>query len=851
MVDHKRMQVFLGAGLVAFAAGFGPMAAADILGETDSCLSGKLQRAELQQLEQSAAMDEATGKDLRNFPRDRVVDYLHMLLEMRFENLNDMRFSATETLRMKPIGKATQAITLDAVGLDITSLTYAGSAVEYYNDGEELTIRFDPPLALGKEHEIIIEYICDHPYAGLFFTPASADVPDYTAEVHTQGQAITSRHWFACHDSPNERMSTELIVDVPSGFSVSSNGRLVSQSDNGDRAIWHYLQGKSHVSYLVSLVIGKFDIVEIPHSRLPMQVWVPQGLGDKVMQTYGRTGEMIDLFEDRFGIAYPWARYDQVLAKNFGSGGMENTSVTTMYPSAVLDKAALLDKDLESLIAHELCHQWTGDMYTCKEWAHLWLNEGWATFGSALWFEYRDGEDGYLDSMRHNFNRVSLRDKAGQGLPMVSPVYEHPRETFRRAANPYPKGASIIHMLRRMMGDETFFEGVSVFMNRHALGVVETNDFRYAMEEVSGLGLEWFFEQWCYRPGVPELEINVKYDGKTRDLLIDIKQTQLIGEGSPAYQFTLPIFVRTNLGDNTYQIKVSEKETSYQTILDAPPILVAVDAYLHVLKKVKVDKPLAMWITQVNDGPTIAARHEAIAALSEIDSPETIELLAAIIRDESTRHTLRNTAIDSLADFGSDQARDELLAIAMSDIKEAKVRVTLVKQLNNFDKDKVVDFLVKTAGEDPSYATRIAAIEGLAHHEAKDHADLIADLVNFKSQHENVRKAALKALVKFDDPRGLDLAIKYAAYGNLDRARPSAIETIGKLAEHDKDKAVEVLLALLTDPERRAVRAAGSALSDVGDERAIEPIRAIYESNPNPQLRESAEKWLKKLEEDS
>ncbi len=200
----------------------------------------------------------------------------------------------------------------------------------------------------------------------MFFTPSSSEAPHYTAEVHTQGQTTGNRHWFIGHDAPNERMTTELIVDVPAGFSVSSNGRLVGSLQDGDRAIWHYLQDTPHVSYLVSLVIGKFDIVRIPHSRVSMQVWVPEGLGDQVMQTYGRTGEMIDLMERRFGTPYPWDRYDQLVVKNFGSGGMENTSATTMYPTAILDERALLDSDLDGLIAHELAHQWTGDMITCK-----------------------------------------------------------------------------------------------------------------------------------------------------------------------------------------------------------------------------------------------------------------------------------------------------------------------------------------------------------------------------------------------------------------------------------------------------------------------------------------------------
>ncbi|MCH7849590.1 MAG: HEAT repeat domain-containing protein, partial [Planctomycetes bacterium] len=502
----------------------------------------------------------------------------------------------------------------------------------------------------------------------------------------------------------------------------------------------------------------------------------------------------------------------------------------------------------QGLISHELCHQWTGDLITCKSWAHLWLNEGWATYGAALWFEHRDGEDGYLDAMRSNFRRVTARDKAGQGLPMVSPVYEHPRETFRRAANPYPKGASILHMLRRMLGDELFFQGVHLYMNRHALGVVETNDFRYAMEEVSGLGLEWFFEQWCYRPGVPELSVDVRYDGKSRELLVDIEQTQHIDEQAPAYRFTLPIFVRTAEGDRTFDIEVQEQQTSYRAVLDSPPTIVAVDPYLHVLKKITVQKPQAMWTTQAIEGPSIAARRAALQALEDVDSPETIELLSSIIRDESQRHTLRNTALDSLAKYGSAQAKAELLAIANDGVAEARVRSSIVGKLTKLEKDDVVELLANIAANDPSYATRVAAIDGLAHHEAAEHADLIAQLADFPSQHDQVRQAALRALAKLDDARGLELAMKYAAYGNVDRGRPTAIETIGKLAEHDQDTAVAYLLELLNDPERRSVRAAAAALADIGDERAIAPIRAMAESHPNPQLRESAEEWLEKLE---
>lgn len=817
----------------------------------DGCLAHRLEQQRATTQPASMAWDEKTGRDLRNFPPDRVVDILHMKLQMRFEDLNDQKFTATQTLAVSPIGSPVAALTLDAVNLKINSVKIDGKPVEFSHDGQRLSMRFDPALKPGERKEIIIDYLCDHPIDGMTFTPARPEAPNYTAEVHTQGQSTGNRHWFICHDWPNERMSTELIVDVPASFQVSSNGKLVSNLTTGDRAVWHYLQEKPHVAYLVSLIIGKFEVVEVPYSHVPLKVWVPVGLGNQVQQTYGRTGEMIDLFEKRLGIAYPWDRYDQLCVKNFGAGGMENTSATTMYPTAILDKTALLDGDLDGLISHELCHQWTGDLITCKSWADIWLNEGWATYGSALWNEHRFGQDGYLDSVRGNAG-VARRDKTTGEIAMCSPIWTDPDETFRRPGNPYPKGASILHMLRMMLGDEVFFKGVALYMNRHALGVAETSDFRYAMEEVSGKGLEWFFDQWCYRPGCPELKVEVKYDGEKRDLMVEVEQTQKIDASTPAFRFTLPVVARTASGDHEFDIDVTERTTTFRTTLDGPPSIVAVDPNLCVLKTITCEKPLAMWMEQARSGggggPTIPARHEAIEAIGKTDSPETIALLVQIIQNEKERYSIRNTAVDALAGLGSSEAKDALLAIVKTGVTEARVRSNLVEKLRKYDKEKVVDLLVQFADTDESYATRVAAIEGLAALKAGDRADLIVTLVEFKSQHDQVRNAALEALADLDDPRGLELAMKYAAYGYMDRARPTAIRTIGKLSKHDKDKAVTYLLVLLNDPEGRTRNAAGSALADIGDERAIEPIKAMAETNRDPEVKRRADEWLKKLQ---
>ncbi len=238
--------------LLSARAGVGGLNAGTLecCGTSEDCLAGKLELAAA-----ATAYDEATGRDLRNFPPDRVVDYRHMTLRLRFDDFRQRRFEATEVLTFAPIAAPAGAITLDAVGLDIEAVSLGGRPVEHFADGRTLVVRFDPPLPRGKVQELVIDYSCTDPYDGIIFTLPTPEAPGYGPEVHTQGQTETNRHWFACHDSPNERLTTELIVDVPSGLGVCGNGRLVSMSDDGTRAVWHYLQDKPHPSYLVSLVI--------------------------------------------------------------------------------------------------------------------------------------------------------------------------------------------------------------------------------------------------------------------------------------------------------------------------------------------------------------------------------------------------------------------------------------------------------------------------------------------------------------------------------------------------------------------------------------------------------------------
>jgi len=833
------------AGMHAAARGEGS-------GELGSCKAGKIERFTL-----SGAFDESSGRDHRHWPPDRIVDHLQMTLELRFDDLAARRFEGVQTLRVRGLATSATAIGLDAVDLLIEDVQRDGSSTGWHHDGSRLTILLDPPLPRGDETALRIRYACVDPVAGMTFSPADPDRMHAGPQVHTQGQPETSRHWFPCHDFPNERLSTELIVDVPSGFVASSNGRLVDQRDADGRSVWHWRQARPHVNYLVTLVIGRFDRVDLaPAGRnaVPMTVWVPPGVAERVERTYGRTGAMLELFEELFDFPYPWDRYDQLVVRNFGAGGMENTAATTMYPTAIFSERAMLDADLDGLIAHELAHQWFGNLLTCRSWAHLWLNEGWATYSSALWRERLEGEDGYLASIRGSMG-VAERDRSPTAPAMVSNEYGTPIETFRRIANPYTKGASILHMLRRRLGEEAFWRGVRLYVARHADTAVETDDFRHALEEASGLDLEWFFHQWCHRAGTPQLVVDLRLDPQRDELTVTVEQTQPIDARNPAYRFDLPILIRVEGVDRTVAIPVHERRTVWTGSVGGLPELLVVDPHLDVLKSARVSMPRPLRIAQALHAPTISARIDAIEGLREDDRPEVVEALLAIAADADRRHQERAPAVRALAQFGSADAHAALGTLIADLPTDARVRIAVVDELWRRDRGEALPILVRVADEDRSYACRAAAIAGLARFEATEHADLIHSLLEHESQHDQVRNAALDALASLDDPRTLDAGLRYGRLGKPDRARPRAIAAVGRSAHHDPDRALETLVRWLDDPERTTTIAAGDAIAAIIERRvevdadpAIRRIRTMARNDRDDRVRRAAERWLARID---
>lgn len=602
------------------------------------------------------------GRLIAAWPVSPWFDFQHMKLDIDIPDINKAELSAVETLRMTALGRRRDTIRLDCNGPDIKEVKLGGTKLPFNVQDKVLLIHLPAPVAAGSTIEIQIRYDLEYSKNrgnGLTFS-APRKNPTNDSEkfpqIHSQGEAQENSRWFPCHDFPNERLTTEMIITVEDGYEVCSNGKLVGKAPAKDgRIVWHWLQSKPHVNYLVTLVIGKFSVVEFggPDSArpgLPMPVYTFLGTEDNVRETFAQTPEMIAYFEQKFDEPYPWDKYAQVIVRDFRWGGMENTSATTLLASASRGG------DQDDLISHELAHQWFGDLVTCRSWEHLWLNEGWASMCEALWAEHKGGaEKGrreYLRTIRGfvGSQRAGNRATAPQSPPMASNRYTHPDQAIMKADDVYAKGALVLHMLRQRLGDETFTAGTRLYLDRFKFNQAETDDFRRCLEEVSGESLERFFAQWVYRPGVPRLDIDMDWNEDAKQLKVDISQTQKINADNPAYAFPYPLYVKFDQGEGQYvYMTVDARQNSAVFSLPSKPSSVSTDPNMSVLAAANVRKPLAMWINQLRDGPTIIAQLDAAEALAREPGPAAEAALAAVALDAGADDGLRRAAAESFA----------------------------------------------------------------------------------------------------------------------------------------------------------------------------------------------------------
>ncbi len=801
------------------------------------------------------AFDTMSGRNLLNFPPHKTAEVRHMALQLRIQNMNDRTILANETLTVAPVAQELSSFTLNAALLQIGTITSPNRVCTFTKDqeNETITITVDPPLAKGQTADITIGYRISDPPDGLTWTTESAAYPGRSAQIHSQGESQSNRYWFVGHDFPNTRCTTEMTITVPRGYQAVSNGRLesVTREKMEPFDTFHWVQDKPHVAYLVTLAVGKWDVVDVGTSRLPMPVYVPVGQGERVRPVFGRTPKMVDMIARLSGEPYPWAKYAQVSVYNFAWGGMENTSATTLYETVALDKTALLDGDEEELIVHELAHQWFGDLITCKSWEHVWLNEGFATYVESLWAQYKDssipssgrGTEGFKsDNAAYQaciwaWQQDVITNDIGAAPfqpAMASKEYDAPDDVFDREANPYPKGALILHMLRAKLGDEVFFRGLREYVQKHKLQQVETFQFREAMEHAGGVSLQRFFDQWAFRPLVPHVRVLPSWDSANSSLNVAFEQLQTIDGYNPAFNLSVPVWVRlVGKSDWTKLVAAFDVRTfTFTSQLPSEPEMIVIDPELTVLADFDVAQDSRSWARQLASGPTQGSRFQAAKAIGRAGATETdAAALVAVVRDDRAIPQLRIAAAASLGKVGR-SAAGTLRTLLDAKFASAPVRSAVIEHLveASYDTDvafksEVADALTRAYATDPSYGVRAAAIRGLGALKLEQGWPIILSALSVESQHDQIRKAAVAAVADMDRADGLPLVFARTAAGNSSSLRPEAATSLVKLAHHDPERVFVALAALLEDREVKMQQATGKALAEIGGAR----VRTLFE----------------------
>jgi aminopeptidase N len=802
---------------------------------------------------------------------DRPGQVEHIALDLNLD-LDKQICEGTCKIRINPVRDGIKKLTLDAVNQYIESVKVGSSKQEFDYDGEQLQVKLKQPTTAAKPITLTIQYRLEQPQRGIYFIGPDKHYPDKPVQVWTQGEDEDSRFWFPCFDYPGQLSTSEIKVRVPGKYQVVSNGELVEVKEDGDYKIHHWHQKQVHPTYLMALAVGEFDVIQDQWQDIPVTYYVEKGRQDQGQLTMGKTPQMIEFFSEKYGYKYAYPKYAQVCAADFIFGGMENTSVTILTDRCLLDERAALDnRNSESLVAHELAHQWFGDLLVINHWSHAWVKEGMATYSEVMWTEREYGADEAAYYRLREARNYLAEDKSRYRRPMVTHIYREAIELYDRHI--YEKGACVYHMIRTELGDELFWKAIHTFVQDNAHQTVETIDLLRAIDKASGRNLRFLFDQYVLRGGHPDYKVAYSWDGDSKLAKVTITQTQVKNGDSSStnslFDLRIPIgfgYVSTRNKASKVEVKpftvrIHEREQALFFPLDKKPDFISFDVGNHYLKTVELEYPIAELKAQLRHDPDPLSRIEAAIALAKKGSLEAVNALAeAFIED--TFWGVRAEVAEQLASVKLDQAAEELLK-GLKD-KEPKVRRAVAEALADIKTPASYKALKGVADKgDESYYVESAAIRSLGKvgaanfdgkgKEKKTLKLLEGILKEREGWNEIIRAGAIGALSQFKSSEdALEMVLKYTEPGVPQALRLAAIRALGTISTGQSKPNVERILDRLDTIASESFFltqvSAVAALSSMEAPRAIAILQSLADHTPDGRVRRRAQEAVQQVQ---
>jgi aminopeptidase N len=680
-----------------------------------------------------------------------IIDIIHTSLKVSFDWKNS-QLTGLASIQATPYFYPTKVMYLNARGFDIKSVNIGSeaqkvatrdvkgkkmeikestldlkpAAYKYENDSIKITL--DREYKKGEMINVYIDYVAKpnelkkggsaaiNDDKGLYFINPKGEDPNKMPQIWTQGETQSNSAWFPTVDSPNEKMTSEIFMQVDDRYTTLSNGLLVDSKKNPDGTRTdHWKLDLPHSAYLVMMGVGEFKkVTDEPWNGKEVSYYVEKEYEPYAKAIFGNTKEMIDFYSKKLGVDYAWPKYAQIVVRDYVSGAMENTSATLHGDFMVYQTAReMIDsKKGEDVIAHELFHQWFGDLVTAESWSNLPLNESFATYGEYLWEEYKYGRDAadehHLNSRYGYFGQSEQKE-----VDLVRYDYENREDMFD--AFSYNKGGQVLHMLRKYVGDDAFFASLKLYLESRKFKSGEIHHLRLAFEDVTGKDMNWFFNQWFLNKGCPNLEITKSYDESSKKLSLTVTQKQDLKE-MPLYKLPVYIDIYSGGKKDRQLIWITDAKQTFTFNVNSKPELVNFDGERQLLAKIKYEKSKEELMFQYSNAALFQDRDEALTYFGKnLKDKDAYDLVKKIAQADKWKG-LRADAISYLSDNASgteEDLRTLLVNIAGSD-ESTKVRAEAVEALSKHFKGEDLNSLYEKGLNEQSYAINAACLGALS-----------------------------------------------------------------------------------------------------------------------------------------
>jgi aminopeptidase N len=809
------------------------------------CVDAETSTTGLECIKSASFLAPIDSADHRKYAPDREVQYLHLALDVT-PDFQKRTVAGKVTLKFKPIIKPVQELKLDAVNLSIQAVTATEKVQAYQVTADKLVITFADPIPPDQETSVTIRYAAE-PAQGLYFRTPDMGYKEGDTHLFSQGEEIEARHWYPCPDSPNEKFTSEITCHVPADMTVISNGRLLAEEPDaatGLKAV-RWSQDRPHSNYLITLVAGYFKKLEDQHKQTPLAFYTPPSEINEAASSFRDTKDIMDFFEQEIGVPYPWPKYDQVCVNDFVAGGMENTTATTLTDYTLFTDATENIHDSDGLVSHEMAHQWFGDLVICKDWSHIWLNEGFATYYETLYEGHKHGRDALLYELYQRTRMIT-------GMPndtnaIVRRDFDHPREMFGYLA--YPKGGWVLHMLRCELGEDLYRRCIRTYLERYRYGSVVTEDLRGVIEELSGRSYDQFFDQWVYHAHQPELEANYSWDERAKLARVSIRQVQRLSENVLLFNFPLTIRFKGPFGTVDRAIRVKEKAEDFSFPLVAAPETVRLDPQYTLLAKITFNSPNAMLYAELADQKDVIGRLLAIEQLAGKSDREAIAKLKQALNNDSF-YGVRLEASRALRGIHTEDSLAALLA--STNQPDARVRQQLVLDVGGFYRDTAYEYAQRTLGQEKNPAILATTIRQMGGYAKPEVRDALLKFLNSDSYRNELADAAISAIRSQDDPSYISplletLTKRQAAFTSGGFAQ--GLTTLAYLARNEEKKEIvrEFLVGFVNHKKRTVQIAAINALGRLGDPKATAVLSTFATASKERPERSAAEQAVNDL----